>query len=142
MIPTQLQEIYAAYARELAQAHKKSSIFAGLFGQGSMNDPRSDPCNKNFYENVASWVEAFAASEPDAAQVFEVCRFILEAAKISDGKPTYGYHLVAQGHVKMLIPLLNKEDCGNLLVHYLKWYPKRLQLPIQREITTLLTERV
>ena len=141
MVPVELQDIYGAYARELAQAHKKSSIFAGLFGQGSMNDPRSDACNKIFYENTARWVEVFSGSNPGADEVFAVCNYILEAAKNSDGKPTYWYHLVAQAHVKCLIPLLTKEDRNVLLERYLKWYPRRKQLPLQREICELLAQQ-
>lgn len=141
MIPVELQEIYGAYARELAQAHKKSSIFAGLLGQGSMNDPRSHVCNKNFYENTERWVDSYSISNPEPSQVFEVCVFMLEAAKISYGKPAYGYHLVTQAHVKPLIPLLTDDDRAALLEKYLKWYPRRLQLPIQLEICDLLADR-
>lgn len=137
-IPVQLHEIYEAYARKLAQAHKNSSIFAGLFGQGSMKDARSDTCNQEFYENTAQWVASFSGSNPDPQQVFAVCKYVLEAASISNGKPTYWYHLVAQAHVKCLIPMLNRDDCGILLENYLKWYPKRQQLPLQREMTELL----
>jgi len=142
MIPTELQDIYEAYARKLAQAHKKSSIFAGLLGQGSMNDARNDPCNKAFYENVSAWVLGYAASVPEEQEVLAVCRFILEAARLSTGKPTHWYHLVAQAHIKPLIPLLSGESCRILLEQYLKWYPKRKQFPIQREISDLLAERV
>ena len=133
-----LQEIYNEYARALGQAHKKSSIFAGLFGQGSMNDPRSDACNKEFYEKTGDWAKQFAQSSPDAGDVYQVVRFILEAACLSEREATYWYHLVAQGHTRELIPLLNPEDGRALARDYLKWYPKRKQLPLQREIAALL----
>lgn len=141
MVPVELREIYETYARYLGQAQKKSSIFAGLFGQGSMGDARSDSCNQIFYENTGRWVEEFSTSGPGDEQLYEVCRFILEAAKLSQGKATYWYHLVAQGHVKILIPMLSEESRSRLSEQYVNWYPKKGQLPLQREICQLLSKR-
>jgi len=140
MTLSDLQSIYTEYAQALGQAHKKSSVFAGLFGQGSFDDPRSAPCNKEFYEKAGVWVAAFAASNPEESEVYAVSRYMLEAAKLSEKKPTYWYHLVAQGYVKDLIPLLNQSHRLELADQYLKWYPKRQQLKLQQEVYEMLTK--
>lgn len=140
MTLSDLQVIYADYADALGQAHKKSSLFSGLFGQGSFDDPRSDPCNKAFYENTGAWVASFAGSGPDEPEVYAVSLYMLEAAKRSEKKPTYWYYLVAQGYVKELIPLLSREHCRELAERYVKWYPKRQQLKLQQEVYELLRQ--
>ena len=140
MTLSDLQTIYTEYAQALGQAHKKSSIFAGLFGQGSFDDPRSAPCNKEFYEKAGAWVADFVSSNPEEPEVYRVSQYMLQAAKASEKKPTYWYHLVAQGHVKELIPRLSREHCRELAEQYIKWYPKRQQLQLQQEVYELLRQ--
>ncbi len=103
----ELKQIYSSYEEALARAHGKASIFAGLFGQGSLNDPRNDPCNREFYESTGRWIEAFAASNPEEAEAASVCRWVLDAAYRNRNKPVYWYYLVSQGYVKKLVPPLS-----------------------------------
>ena len=138
MVFSQLTQLYTDYIQALGQAHKKASLFSGLFGQGSFDDPRSAPCNKEFYEATGAWVEAFAATNPQQEQLMEVAGYMLEAAHTHNNKPCHWYMLVAQGHVKQLIPLLSRENRAELAARYSKLYPKRQQLPLQREILSLL----
>lgn len=135
---SQLKQIYRDYENALAQAHKKSSIFAGLFGQGSFDDPRSAPCNRAFYEKTGAWVAAFAASQPDKESAFEACCFLLEAAKQNEKQRTYWYYLVSQGYAKLLIPLLDTQQRCHLAQLYEKMYPRRQRLKLQEEIYQML----
>ena len=137
---TQLEEIYAAYDRELAEANRKSSIFSGLFGQNTMNDPRYAPCNKTFYESTGSWVTAFARSAPSQEELLRACRFLTEAAAKRLNTSTYWYTLVAQGYLKELIPLMTPANRAILAREYSHLYPKRRRLPIQEEVFQLLTK--
>ena len=138
---SQLQQIYADYEKSLTQAHKRSSIFAGIFGQGSFDDARSDPCNREFLEKTEAWVTAFAASEPEKEAAEHVCFWILDAARNHRNRPVYWYYLVAQGYLKILIPVLLPDTCRKLALEFNRQYPKRIRLPIQEEVYRCLTER-
>lgn len=137
---TQLQAIYATYDRELAEANRKSSIFAGIFGQNTMDDPRYAPCNKAFYESAGNWVREFAKSAPSREDTLQACRFLMEAAAKRLNTCTYWYTLVAQGYMKELIPLLEPGQKAVLAKEYNTLYPKRRRLPIQDEIYAMLTK--
>lgn len=138
---SQLESIYRVYDEELAQANRKASIFAGLFGQGSMDDPRNAPCNKIFYENTGKWVKDFARTSPAQEEITAVCRFLMEAAGKRVNTPTYWYTLVAQGYMKELIPLLTPQNCEVLAAAYNSLYPKRKRLPLQDDVYAHLTGR-
>lgn len=138
---SELQAIYTAYGEALAQAHRRSSIFSGLFGQGSFDDPRSNPCNREFYEKTGDWIRRFAASHPEQPSVLEVSRFVLDAAVNHQKEPTYWYFLVCQGYVKELLPLLPPDSCAELAAEFDRHYPKRQRLPIQDELYGLLIRR-
>ena len=131
---SELQQIYADYERALAQAHKKSSVFAGLFGQGSMKDPRSNPCNQEFYDKCEAWVKDFAATHPSEEAAMQVCRWILEAAEKNRNRPVYWYYLVTQSHVRFLTDCLSRESRIQLASEFDRQYPKRARLPIQEEV--------
>lgn len=134
MCLSDLQKIYYDYEQELAEAHRKSSIFSGIMGQGTLNDPRSAPCNQKFLADTEAWVKAFAASAPEEAAAEQVCRWILDAAKEHRNRPAYWHYLVAQGYVKELIPVLSAACCQALAADYNKQYPKRVRLPIQEDL--------
>ena len=129
-----LKEIYAEYDRVLSQAQKKTSIFTGLFGQRSMDDPRNHPCNREFYEKTGLWVKDFVASKPDQRAAAEVSRWILEAAENNKNRPVYWYFLISQGYVRDLVPFLSDKDREVLALEFDRQYPKRTRLPIQEEV--------
>ena len=131
---SQLEQIYSTYEKDLAEANRKSSVFAGIFGQGTMNDSRSDPCNQAFYEQTGRWVHAFAVSAPGEKETEQACRWILDAAARNKGKQVYWYYLVAQSYVKELLPLLSPECRAVLAADFNRQYPKRIRLPIQEEL--------
>jgi len=137
---TELQTIYSAYEEALGKARRKANLFSGLFGQGSLDDPRGNPCNQEFYEKTGAWVAAFAATDAAEEQVLEVSRFILNGA-LDPKAPTYWYCLVAQGYVQQLIPKLSAESCAALRAEYDKNYPKKKRLPIQEQLYKSLSEK-
>lgn len=136
---SQLEQIYRTYDRELAEANRKSSIFAGIFGQGTLDDPRNAPCNKAFYESTGQWVKEFAQTNPAQEEILAVWRFLMDAAANRVNKPTYWYILVAQGYVRELIPLLEEGNRAILAKEFDNLYPKRRRLPLQEELYRMLT---
>lgn len=134
-----LKEIYEAYEQALNNAYEQASPYHGLLGQGSLGDPRFDPCNRAFYDKVGQWVADFAASGPSADAAYQVSRFLLEAAGTNKKARTYWYYLVCQGYVSKLVPLLSRENCADLRDRYGKAYPKRERLPIQDQLYKQLT---
>ena len=137
---TELQEIYSAYEEALGKARRKATLFSGLFGQGSLDDPRGNPCNQEFYEKTGAWVEAFAATDAPEDRTLAVCRFILNGA-LDPKAPTYWYCLVAQGYVEKLIPKLSAQSCALLQAEYDKHYPRKKRLPIQEQLYKHLSEK-
>ena len=138
---SELKAIYDAYGEALAQAHRKSSIFSGFFGQRSADDPRSHPCNRDFYEKTGDWISRFAASAVDEQRMLEVSRFVLNAAVNNEGRPTYWYFLVSQEYITALVPRMMPESCADLAAEYDRNYPKRRRLPIQDRVYEQLSRR-
>ena len=136
---SELKEIYRSYEAALDKVYQKASPYAGLLGQGSLGDPRFDPCNREFYDKVGQWVANFAASGPSSDAAYQVSRFLLEAAGTNKKARTYWYYLVCQGCVSKLVPLLSRENCADLRDRYGKAYPKRERLPIQDQLYKQLT---
>lgn len=130
---SQLKQLYDQYETDLLEAHKKGSYFAGWLLTNA-KDPRTDPCNKIFYEGVGKWVDDFMADRPDRGTALEAARFILEAAAQNRKTPMYWYYLVSQGYVQKLIPALSSQDCAALYEWYGKTYPRKERLPINDEL--------
>ena len=132
----QLRQIYREYAEKIMEVQKKEPPLSGMFGMGGIKD---HPLHMAFYEDVEKWVDAFAASEPEEAQVQEALWWILSAAKEHSGQLCYWFYYVAQSHGKKLIPMLPEEVREEMAVWYDKAYPARDRLPVHREIYTLLS---
>lgn len=131
----QLREIYQKYAQEIAAVKEKEPPMAGLFNLGGS---KNHPSHTIFYDHVEKWVDAFAASGPDAEQTEEAVRWILSAAWEHPKEPCYWFYFVAQNHAKKLIPMLPPEKRKELAVWYDRAYPVKDRLPAHREIYALL----
>ena len=136
----QLEQIYTDYDRALQQAHKKSSILSWIIGQGSAGDPRNDPCNREFYDKVGTWIHGFVSSSPEETEAVSICRFLMEAAVRREKAPTCWYTLVAQGYIKEVIPLLSPESRHTLAKEFNHLYPRRRRLPLQEDVYQLLAQ--
>ena len=132
----ELKDLYEQYTEEYKAVRKKASFTDGLFGFG--NDPKKNPCHMRFYENAQSWVKAFAASDPGEEETYAVTHFLLTAAEDHKKKPEEWIILAAQGLSLELIPMLSQEHCAQLEEWYNKTYPRRIRLPIQKDIHKLL----
>ncbi len=130
---SQLTGLYEQYKADLMEAHKNSNYFAGWLISNA-KDPRTDPCNKVFYDGVGTWVEGFLADNPDRATALAAASFILEAAAKNRKRPMYWYYLASQGYVQKLIPALSKQDCAALFDWYGKTYPRKERLPVNDEL--------
>lgn len=131
-----LKSRYAQYEQEAREVKKNAPPFAGFWGWG--DDPRNDPCHARFYEDVGAWTANLAASRPDGAVVYEAARWLLLAPAECGEKEARWFQYAAQGHCKLLIPLLSREQCGALADLFDQYYPRRERLPVQTELYKLL----
>lgn len=134
-----IQQRYAEYMEQIADARKKAPPFAGLLGMGK--DPRKHPCNEAFYRDVEGLADEFVRSRPDAQEALTLVRWMLAAPVGHEKEDAYWYLYAAQGHCRAMIPLLPPADCEELLAWYDQRFPRRKRLPVQEEIYTLLAKQ-
>lgn len=135
---TQLATIYEEYAATIKNVRKNARLFDGFLGMGK--DPRNDACHDVFFQAVGAWVTEFLATEPDQDALMQAARYIIETPVSYNGQECYWFMFAAHGHVKPLIPLLNRENCAQLAGSMEKLYKKRDRMPLQKEILKLLTK--
>ena len=135
---TQLETIYTNYAEKAYSVRKNARAFAGILGLGK--DPRNDPCHMAYYEEVGAWVTAFLASDPTQEQVMAAATYMLEAPAQCVGQECYWFMYAAHGHIKLLVPLLRKEDCAALGQRLEALYKKRDRMPVQKDLLKLLAK--
>ena len=128
---TQLIAIYEDYLEKAAQARKKASPFAGIFGMG--DDPRKHPCHELFYEAVEQWVKECDSADPD--KILEAVRYILSASVDHDqNEDVYWFLYAAHSLTMPLIPNLRSADREKLAAWYDCTYPKRMRFPAQNQV--------
>lgn len=135
----QIRQRYARYQEEIRAVRAKTSPLAGFMGLG--HGPDKHPCNMEFYEDVGKLVEAFAKTGPDAAQMLEVVKWMLEAPVGNENTDWYWYMYASQGHCKELIPMLAPADCAQLRDWFDEQFPKKNRLPVQDQIYKLLKKQ-
>lgn len=127
-----LKEIYGKYVEDVARVYKDAKPMDGLFGWG--DDPRKDPCHMRFYEDAEKWTEEFLGAAPGNQEVFEAVRFLLETPDRYREKHCFWFMFAAQGLAREMIPMLGKDQCGQLLAFYEEHYPKRERMPVQKDV--------
>lgn len=133
---TQLKTIYTDYHTAVLKVRKNARAFDGIFGLGK--DPRKDACHEAFYEAVGAWVESFLAQAPQQELLMEAARYILETPAAHEGQECFWFMFAAHGHIKPMVGLLSKENCGALKLRLEELYKKRDRLPLQKELLKML----
>lgn len=133
---TALQEIYTNYDETLTKVRKSTKLFDGFLGLGK--DPRKDPCHQVFYDAVGAWVEEFIAAGHTQEEVLAVAMFLVEEPVRFYSKECYWFMFAAQGHMKPLIPLLNKENCKAVGDRISGLYKKYERMPLQNDLLKML----
>ena len=124
----QLREIYGAYIEKTVQLQKDRKLLQGVFGFGGrLGD---DPCHAQFAEDVAAAVADVTAEE--AAAVMEYVLKTPEQHK--DNGLAYWMLLAVHGKVSTVADKLSTESASALLTWDEKQYPKRMRLPVQKEL--------
>lgn len=109
----------------------------GLLGLG--NDPRNDPCHEQFYVELEAAAKAIASEAPGSDEAYGAVCVILKAAT-SKACPDMARWMLtaAQKHAAPLIPLMAADRRIELRAWYDDNYPRRLRLPVQKDIYKLL----
>ena len=127
----ELKGLYEDYLKESVEVRRKAPMFAGWLGLG--NDPRKNPCHEAFYDATIAWTERYVASNPDQEKVMEVALFMLETPEKFREYDAYWFMYVAIGNIRLLIPLLTKDDCKILVKRFDELYKKRDRMSLQVE---------
>lgn len=133
---TSLQELYTNYDETVVAIRKKARMFDGFFGLGK--DPKKDPCHEAFYTAVGTWMEQFVASAPAQEDVLQAGMFLVEEPVRFYSKECYWFMFAAQGHMKALIPLMDKTTCKTIHDRISGLYKKYERMPLQNDLLKLL----
>jgi len=132
----QLKDRYAQYTQAVQTVMDRAKPTDGLFGMG--DDPRNDPCHMRFYEDVAQWIQVFAAAGPDKKAIFEAVYWILTTPAAHKKCPEFWFEFAAHGLCGELICRLDPAQCAVLQAFYDENYPRRDRMLVQKEIYKLL----
>ncbi len=131
------QGIIEQYIEALAEADKHRKLGSGIFGIGP--GPGDDPCHVVMDEQVAALTSEMAKNEADPAVIGELVKAVLEAEKSREWPEAARWAVLAtQRHTIPLIAGMNQSDREDILAWFEKAYPRRLRMPIQKQIINAL----
>ena len=111
----------------------------GILGFG--NDPKRSPYHMDFYREVGQAAELLAGEGRGAQEAGEAVEFLLTMGQHQGDGLTRPMLEAAQGHARVLIPLLAPERAGELARQYAACYPRRRRLPVQSQVLAALEKR-
>lgn len=129
-----IKERYAAYEQAAKAARQEAAPLDGAFGIG--DDPKKDPCHKQFYKDIEEMSQSFPKEE--AAQIV---RWMLEYPARHRGGDTYWFTYAAQKFTLPLVPVLDAEEARTLLTLLKYNYPQQDWLPVQKEVAAALRKQ-
>ena len=131
------REIIEQYIEALAEADKHRKPGSGILGIGP--GPGDDPCHMAMDEQVAALTAEMAENETDPAVIGELVKAILEAEQSRKWPEAAKWAVLAtQRHTIPLITGMNQSDRKDVLAWFEKAYPRRLRMPIQKQIINAL----
>ncbi len=132
--------IIEQYIEELEKADRNRKPGSGLFGIGQ--GPGDYPCHEAMDRQVAELAAEAAEADASPEETVGLVNAILRAEQ--DRKwPEYARWavLASQRHTLPLIPRLESGNREEILAWYVKAYPKRRRVPIQKQIIRELEEK-
>lgn len=131
------QEIISTYIEALAEADKHRKLGSGIFGIGP--GPGDDPCHVAMDEQVAALTDELAENETDPAVIGELVKAVLQAEQSREWPEAAKWAVLAtQRHTIPLIAGMNQSDRKDILTWFEKAYPRRLRMPIQKQLINAL----
>lgn len=134
MVLDAIKERYAAYEQAAKEARREASPLDGAFGIG--DDPKKDPCHKQFYKDIEGMSQSFPRDE--AAQIV---RWMLEYPAKHRGEDTYWFTYAAQKFTLPLVPALDVAEARMLLTLLKDNYPQQDWLPVQKDVAAALKKQ-
>ncbi len=131
------QEIIDTYIDALAEADKHRKPGSGILGIGP--GPGDDPCHVAMDEQVAALTAELAENETDPAVIGELVKAVLQAEQSREWPEAAKWAVLAtQRHTIPLIAGMNQSDRKDILTWFEKAYPRRLRMPIQKQLINAL----
>lgn len=131
--------ILERYREELQKVGKGRKRFSGIFGIGA--GPGDDPCHTMMDQQVEKLTAEMAEGETTPDETAALVSDILKAEKTCEWTPASKWAVIAvQRHALPLIPKMNPEGRKELADWYVKAYPRRERLPIQKDIIQELSK--
>ena len=131
----QLDVMITKYVELAAELKRKVPAVSAIMGN---KEDVLHPGHRAFYDGVYDWVVRFAASEPGQEDLDQALELLLFSAQRYEKTAACWYLLAIQNHGKLLIPLLEDAGRESIRQRYGAVYPKRKQLPVQKEIYQML----
>ena len=132
-----LNERIDAYIARVQDLMANKHAFDGMFGLG--HHPKNDPCHLEFYQDVKKMTEDCVAEPPDTAEVDEFAETLLRAHQDRGDLPEVQMmYIPIQGLVLQLLPLMSEEKKKELGEWYGTYMPRRMRMPVQRDVCKAL----
>ena len=136
---SRVETLYQEYIQKAEELEKNRKIGDGLFGLTP--GPADDPCHERFARELEEMLKACAdsASGPEAA---EILRFQFRAPQAhEEPKSLYWILIAVQGLGGALVDCLSPEEAAGLAAEYGALYPRRLRLPVQKQLLKSLERK-
>lgn len=130
----QLRNIYEAYIEQTVLLKQKSGPLQGFLGFGQRLG--TDPCHGTFAETVEGFVRDANVSSSEAKSMLEYAFTVPETHKKNE--LAYWMLLAVHGKLFPLTEKLTAEDAKELLAMYDELHPKRLRMPVQKDLAKKL----
>ena len=128
------QGIIDQYIEAYDKADRERKPGAGIFGIGQ--GPGDYPCHEEMDRRVAELTEEIgAAGDAGQEETAAVVKAVLQAEKSRKWTDAARWAVLAtQRHTIPLIPKLSSEDRHEINTWYKEAYPRRMRVPIQKQI--------
>lgn len=136
----EVQTLIEEYAEKAAELERNRKVGEGLFG--ITPGPADNPCHDKFVEDLRQMLGQFAAQDPLSGQVLPVLETVYGAAQAHQTvQSAYWMLMAVHGLTVDLIPLLNQADATALLSRYEAQFPRRVRMPVQKQVISALKKQ-
>lgn len=136
----ELANIYEDYRKRVSLVRSGAGLAGGLFGMGE--NPKNNPCHREFFQAVGSWIREFLARQPEPEGCLAVLEYLVQAPSQCRDRDCYWMMFAAMGWGTELVTYLAPEDCGKARELMDKLYPPRDRFPAQQRLYRLLSKKV